>query len=156
MRHAHVCPHCDQRSTRWWNLKVHIKRRHDRFLLDSSLDRYMGRNLLSPNNPYHNIGSATIDSVGNTFEPTYLRQTPLGISQYSPTIDEQRHESGLSQGTVGRIIEVKGLLNKYPQQHIPDGIIRMAIFNSINGDNTLLDQMVVQLYRLDSYNTWPV
>jgi hypothetical protein len=41
-------------------------------------------------------------------------------------------------------------MNKYPQQHIPDGIIRLAIFNSINGDNMLLDQMLEQLHGIDS------
>ena len=41
-------------------------------------------------------------------------------------------------------------MNKYPQQHIPDGIIRLAIFNSTIGDNTLLDQMLEHLHRIDS------
>jgi hypothetical protein len=157
MRHAHVCPHCDHRSTRWWNLKIHIKRRHGGFLVGRS-DRYMDSNPISFNNPYHNIGSATVaDSVGNTFEPRYLSQTPLGLPQYSPstmyrplpTIDEQRYGSGLSQDAIQKIHKLK-LMNNH---HIPDGMIRLAIFNSINGDNTLLDQMWEQLRHLDSI-TW--
>ena|SRR5215831_3528264 len=161
MRHAHVCPHCDHRSTRWWNLKVHIKRRHGGLLFDRSLDS----NPLSLNNSYHNIGSATVaDSVGNTFEPTCIRQqAPLGISQYSssamyrplPTIDEQRYGSGLSQDAIQKIQRLKELLNKHPQCHMPDGVIRLAMFNSINGDNNLLDQMLDDTGRRHNPNCKP-
>jgi hypothetical protein len=62
-------------------------------------------------------------------------------------MDEQRYESGLSQGTIVRIKELKGLMNKFPQY---DGIIRLAIFNSISGDNTLLDQMLEQLHDIEN------
>src|SRR5215469_13537634 len=108
MRVPYYCPYCNQRSTRRWNLDVHIKRRHGGYLLGESLDRYIGSS--TPNNLYRNIGSATVaDSVGNTFEPGYLRQqTPLGISRYSPsaiylplpTIDEQSYGGGLSQDVI--------------------------------------------------------
>jgi hypothetical protein len=73
----------------------------------------MGSNPISPNDPYHNIGYATVqDNVGNTFEPTYLhQQAPLGIPQYPPsamyrplsTIDEQRYGRGISQNTILKI-----------------------------------------------------
>jgi hypothetical protein len=133
MRDPYICPHCDQRSTRRWNLDVHIKRRHGGYLLGESSGRHMD----------------------NTFEPTYLRQqAPLGLPQYSPsamyrplpTIDEQRYGSSLSQDAIQKIHKLK-LMNNH---HIPDGMIRLAMFNSINGDNTLLDQMLEQLSRLDS------
>ena len=43
------------------------------------------------------------------------------------------------------------LLNKYPQYHTnPDDISRLAIYNSINGDNTLLDNKLEQLRTIDS------
>jgi hypothetical protein len=29
MKNIYYCPHCDQRSTRRWNLQTHIKRRHE-------------------------------------------------------------------------------------------------------------------------------
>jgi hypothetical protein len=60
---------------------------------------------------------------------------------YGPmsSMDDQGHGTGLYQGTIARIKELKGLMNKNPQY---DGIIRLAIFNSINGDNNLLDQML--------------
>jgi hypothetical protein len=58
---------------------------------------------------------------------------------YGPSKDGQTYGTGLPQGTVGRIKELKGLMNKFPQY---DRIIRLAIFNSINGDNNLLDQML--------------
>ena len=151
MRHAHVCPYCDHRSTRWWNLKVHIKRRHGGFLLGRSSDS----NSLSPNNPYHNIGSATVaDSIGNTFEPTYLhQQTPVGTSQYStspihrplPTIDV------LSQDKIVKIGELRRLLYKCPQYFTnPDGIIKWAVYCSSNGDDRFLNDKLEQLRSIDS------
>ena len=43
------------------------------------------------------------------------------------------------------------LVYKYPQYHTnPDAIIRLAIYNSINGDNTLLDDKLEQLRTIDS------
>src|SRR5215469_10137609 len=83
MRVPYYCPYCDQRSTRRWNLDVHIKRRHGGYLLGESLDRYIGSS--TPNNLYRNIGSATVtDSVGDSFQPTYIpQQAHVGISQYS-------------------------------------------------------------------------
>jgi hypothetical protein len=155
MRHAYICPHCDQGSTRWWNLKTHIKRRHGGLLLDRSSDRYIGSSppWHTPNNPYHNIGSATVaDTVGNTFEPTYLRQQALGISQYSPTIDEQRYGSGLPQDAIQKIQELKRLLNKYPQYHDngPDEILRWVVHGAINSNNKFLDEMLEQLPSIDS------
>jgi hypothetical protein len=44
MREPYICPDCDQRSTRWWNLKVHMKRKHGGFLLGKSSDGYMANN----------------------------------------------------------------------------------------------------------------
>jgi len=116
----------------------------------------MGSNPLSPNNPYHNIGSATIaDSVDNTFEPTYLRhQTTLGISQY-PTRPIHRPlptvGTGLSQDTIQKIQELKRLLNKYPQYHNidPDEIVRLVVYYCINGDKQPLDEKLEQLGRLE-------
>jgi hypothetical protein len=158
MRVPYYCPYCDQRSTRRWNLDVHIKRRHGGYLLGESSGRHMASNPFwdKSNNPYNNIGSATIaDSVGNTFEPTYLRQqVPLGISQYSPSrpmplMDDQKYGPGLSR--VLKIEELKRLMSKYSQYHEnPDGIIRLAVYNSGNGDNTLLEEKLDQLRVFDS------
>ena len=106
-------------------------------------------------------GSATVaDSVGNTFEPRRIRQqAPSGTSQYytspiyrpTPSMDDQSYGTGLSQGAIQKIQEFKVLINKYPQYHTnPDAIIRLAIYNSINGDNTLLDDKLEQLRTIDS------
>jgi hypothetical protein len=68
-----------------------------------------------------------------------------------PTIDEQRYGSGLSQDAIQKIQELKALMNKYPRYHTnPDGIIRLAVYNSVNGDNTLLDDKLEQLRTIDS------
>jgi hypothetical protein len=43
------------------------------------------------------------------------------------------------------------LMNKYPRYHTnPDSIIRLAVYNSIKGDNTLLDDKLEQLRMIDS------
>jgi hypothetical protein len=105
------------------------------------------------------FGYATIaDSVGNTFQPKYIpQQSPLGTSQYYnsrilrqlPRTDE-KYGTGLSQDNIIKIEEVKRLMNKHPQYHPnPDGVIRLAIFNSINGDDTLLDDKLQQLRIMD-------
>jgi hypothetical protein len=82
------------------------------------------------NNPYHNIGSATVaDSIGNTFEPIYIpEQAPLG-RQYSANsiypprqvMDDQSSWTGLSQDTIVKIHELRRLMNKYPKYNMnPD------------------------------------
>jgi hypothetical protein len=44
-------------------------------------------------------------------------------------------------------------MNKYSHYHTnPDEIIKLAIFNSIIGDDTLIDGKLQQLRRLDTYN----
>jgi hypothetical protein len=154
MRHAHVCPHCDHRSTRWWNLKVHIKRKHGGFLFDRSSD--LGSNPLYPNNTYNNIGFATVtDSVGDSFQPRYIRQqAPVETSQYftgpihRPS-DDQNYGNDLSQKT--KLGELKRLVYKYPQFHnnSPDEIVRWAIYWSSNGDDTILDDLLEQLRSID-------
>ena len=66
-------------------------------------------------------------------------------------MDDQRYGTGLSQETIQKIEQLKRLVYKYPQYHTnPDGIIRLAIYNSINGDDTLLDDKLEQLRNIDS------
>ncbi len=74
----------------------------------------------------------------------------LGVSQAFaspmyrpiPTMQDQSYGTDLSQDKILKIEELKRLMNKYPQYHTnPGDIIRLAIFNSINGDDTLLDQV---------------
>ena len=114
-----------------------------------------------PNYQYNNIGSATVaDSVGETFQSRYIpQQALLDVMQYSaspiyrppPRMDDQRYDTGLSLDNILKIGELKRLVNKYPQYHTnPDGIIRLAIFNSINGDNKPLDEKLEQLRRIES------
>jgi hypothetical protein len=64
-------------------------------------------------------------------------------------IDEQRL-SGISYLTIVKINELKGLMNKYPQYHENlDGIIRLAVYNSINGDDALLNGTLEQVRIFD-------
>jgi hypothetical protein len=169
MKDAYQCPYCHQRSTRRWNLDVHIKRRHYEYLVDRS----------SANNPrlFSNsvrLGHATLaDSIGNAFEPRYsLEQPPMGTSQYSANpiyspvdvsqafanpmyrpmqiMDDQSYGTGLSQEKVLKIQELKLLMNRYSYYHTnPDDIVRLAIFHSINGDDTLLGDKLEQLRSMD-------
>jgi hypothetical protein len=108
-----------------------------------------------PNNPYNNIGSATIaDSV--PFEPTYLLQQALGAPQYSSrpihrsSMDDQSYRTGLSRET--KLEELKRLVYKYPQYHNydPDAIVNWASYCSSNGDNKFLDDKLEQLRSIDS------
>jgi hypothetical protein len=114
------------------------------------------------------LGHATVvDSIDNTFHPTFLPQDAvLRTSQYyaNPTYppnfanpmnrltaDGQSFGTGLSWGTVQKIQELKGLMNKYSSYHTnPDDIIKLAVYNSINGDDTPLDDKLEQLRSLDS------
>ncbi|MGB6533088.1 MAG: hypothetical protein WBF33_33775 [Candidatus Nitrosopolaris sp.] len=172
-RPSYVCTICSEYFTRKYSAKRHNQNLHNSmgeivilidYLAGRSSGQYTPNNPFwyKRNNPYHNFGSATVaDSVDDTFQPKYIsQQTPLGISQYYtssmyrplPTMDEQRYD-GLSQDTIQKADELKRLAYKYPQYlPNPDGIIRLAIFNSINGDNQLLDQMLEQFRRLDSHN----
>lgn len=89
--------------------------------------RYKG-----PMNPHSSISLPQLEELGRT--------TPA---------DGRSYGTGLSWGAVQKIQELKRLINKYPQ-YCPDGIIGLAIYNSINGDDSLLDDKLEQLRRLDS------
>ena len=158
MREPYICPYCDQRSTRRWNLDVHIKRKHGGYLLGRSSDRYVANNppLYSKS---LQLGHASIaDSVGERFQPRYIpQQAPIGTPPsiiYPPlhTMNDQGNGPGLSQGTILKIEQLRRLLNKYPQyqNNDPDEIVRLVIFYCINGDNTLLDDKLEQLRSIDS------
>ena len=168
MRNPYYCPHCDHRSTRRWNLDVHIKRKHGGYLLNKSLDHM-------PNNPplYSNsvrLGHPILaDSIDNSFHPKFLPQEmPLATSQYSayPALDvrqtfvnppmqimnHQNYVAGSSPETILKIAELKPLVNKYPQFHTIDAdeIVKWAIYCSSNRDNKFLDDMLDQLRTIDS------
>jgi hypothetical protein len=79
-----------------------------------------------------------------------MQTSPSTIRPPLHTIDDQRN-GGLSQGVIQKIQELKGLMNKYSSYHTnPDDIIKFAIYNSINGDDTPLDDKLEQLRSLDS------
>jgi hypothetical protein len=154
MREPYICPHCDQRSTRWWNLKIHMKRKHGEYSLDRSSGQY------TPNNPYHTIGGTVADSVGNTFQPRYLpQQAPLGTSQYSagptyqplPAMDVQKYATPLTPETTLKIEELKRLVYKYGQyQNIDPGeIVKWAINGTLKGDTQFLDKKLEQLHMIE-------
>ena len=158
MRGPYICQYCDQRSTRWWNLKIHMKRKHGEY----SLGRSSGQNTpnnpfwYKHNNPYHNFGGTVADSVGNTFQSRYIpQQAPLGTSQHSaspmyPPMDDQGYGGGLSQER--KIDELRRLVHKYPQyqDNDPNVIVEWANYCSMNGDNKFLDDKLEQLRTIDS------
>ena len=171
-RPNYVCTVCSEHFTRKYSAKRHNQNIHNGaaeivrlidYLAGRSSGQYMPDNPFwyKRNNSYLSFGSATIaDNVVDAFQPRYMpQQIAAGIPQYSAspmysprqTIDDQSHVTGLSQGAVQKIQEFKVLMNKYPQYHTnPDAIIRLAIYNSINGDNTLLDDKLEQLRYIDS------
>jgi hypothetical protein len=102
------------------------------------------------------MGSTMV--AGDTFQPRYIpQQAPIGTSPSTicpprHTMDDQRN-GGLSPGAIQKIQELKLLMNKYPRYNTnPDGITRLAIYNSINGDYTLLDDKLAQLRRMERLN----
>jgi hypothetical protein len=119
---------------------------------------------MANNSPLYNqsvhLGHPTVaDSIGDRFQHRYFpEQTPLDVSpnfanpmyRHMPTTDGQSYGTGLSWATLQKIQELKGLMNKYSCYHTnPDDIIRVAIYNSINGDDTLLDGKLEQLRSMD-------
>jgi hypothetical protein len=95
MRHAYICPYCEQRSTRRWNLDVHIKRKHGGYLLGRSSGPYMTNSPVFDRKSVQ-FGHATVaDSVGEMFEPRYIPQrTPIGTLPSTirlQTMDDQRN-----------------------------------------------------------------
>jgi hypothetical protein len=156
MREPYICPYCNQRSTRRWNLDVHIKRKHDGYLLGKSSGLYVVNNppLYSKS---LQLGDTTIaDNVGETLQPRYI--PPQILQNFNPLYRPQHtmdDRNSLSQGKILKIHELKRLMNKYPRYHTnPDGIIRLAVYNSINGDNTLLDDKLEQLRTIDSLSKY--
>jgi hypothetical protein len=70
-------------------------------------------------------------------------------------MDDPGNRTGLTQDNIVKIQELKRLAYKYPHYcAIPDGAIKLAIYNSINGDNTLLDQMLERLRSVDAMNKY--
>jgi hypothetical protein len=102
------------------------------------------------------FGHATVaDSVGDAFQPRHSTSIPQYSASplYPPRqiMDDPTNRTGLSQDTIVKIQEIKRLMYKNPNYCANlDGAIKLAIYNSINGDNTLVDQMLEQLRTIDS------
>jgi hypothetical protein len=160
MKDPYHCPYCNQRSTRRWNLEVHIKRKHRR-----SPGPYLASHPFwyNPTNPYHNIESTTVADNGGNIQPRYgLQQASVGISQYSAgpiyqpwqTIDDQSYVTSLTQNAIQKIQEIQRLVKKYPQ-YCPDHLLQWIIISCDNGDNQLLDDKLEQLRTIDRrLNGW--
>lgn len=173
-RPNYVCTVCSEYFTRKYSGKRHNNNLHNGaaeivrlidYLAGRSSGQYMPDNPFwyKRSNPYHNIGSATVaDTLGDTFNPIYMpKQAPLekARTQYSTsptyrsvdTIDDQTYRTSLSQAKILKVGEFKRLINKYSRYcNNPDGILELAIYNSINGDDTLLDNKLEQLRTIDS------
>jgi hypothetical protein len=76
------------------------------------------------------------------------------VHPLDPVIDDQSYVTSLPRSAIQKIQEFKALMNKYPKYHPnPDGIIRWALFNSI--DDTFLDSKLDQLRIIDKrLNGW--
>ncbi|MGA9149176.1 MAG: hypothetical protein WBZ36_01255 [Candidatus Nitrosopolaris sp.] len=170
-RPSYVCATCSEHFTRKYSATRHNHNLHNGaaeivrlidYLAGRSSGQYTPNNPFwyKHNNPYHNFGGTVADSAGNNFQPAYLpQQEPPQILQNfanplyrpPPRMDDQRYDTNLSPDIIPKIGELKRLVNKYPQYRTnPDGIIRLAIYDSINGNNTLLDSKLEQLRTIDS------
>ena len=171
---SYVCTVCSEHFTRKYSGNRHNQNLHYGnadivrlidYLAGRSSGLYTPNNpfWFKPNNPYRNIRPATIpDSIGNTFDPTYLPQQGPRISEnfanplyrQTPTTDVQSYGTTLSQDTIVKIDELRRLMNKHPKYHTnSNGIIQWAIHTSINGDNTFLDDKLEQLRTIESLAT---
>jgi hypothetical protein len=170
-RPSYVCTVCSEHFTRKYSAKRHNENLHNGaaeivklidYLAGRSSGQYMPNNPFwyKHYNPYHNFGSATVaDTIGDTFQSRYIpQQTPLGISQNytSPTSRPMaRMDEGLgtalSQETMLKIEQLKRLVHKYRQYQDtdPNVIVEWAVYCSINGDNTFLDEKLAQLRSID-------
>jgi hypothetical protein len=167
-RLTYVCATCSEHFTRKYSAKRHNQNLHNGaaeivrlidYLAGRSTGQYMPDNPFwhKRNNPYNNIGSATIaDTVRDTYQPIYIpQQAPIGISQYgtSPmhTIHDQSYGTGLSPETTHKINELKRLVYKYRQyQNIdPDEIVKWAINGALKGDIEFLDKKLQQLHMIE-------
>jgi hypothetical protein len=162
-RPSYVCTTCSEHFTRKYSARRHNNNLHNGAaeivrLIDYLAGRSSGQ--YTPNNPfwfkrknpYHDIGSLTVaDSVGDSFQPTYIPQrAPVGISQHPPTMEDQKYGPGLSRQLKNE--ELKRLMGKHSQYHEnPNGVIRYAVYNSINDDDTILDDKLEQLRSIDRF-----
>jgi hypothetical protein len=84
-------------------------------------------------------------------QPQPPNVSPDPTDQQFQTIDTRNDYGALSQENILKIQEFKRLMYKYSQYHLnPDGFIKCVTYLSINGDNTLLDEMLEQLRMVDS------
>ena len=130
--------------------------------------------------PIHTFapGATAADSMGDTLRPGGLQQetlsrsipTPLSLQSASqpqpqspdvspyPTdrisqpIDTRNDQGTLSQETMLKIQELKRLVYRYPQYYSnPDAVIKCATYWSINGDNTVLDEILENLRMFSNF-----
>jgi hypothetical protein len=72
-------------------------------------------------------------------------------------MDVQKYATSLTPETTHKINELKRLVYKYRQYQNsdPDEIVRLVVYNCINGDDTLLDNKLEQLRTIESrLNGW--
>ena len=176
MRVPYYCPYCDQRSTRRWNLDVHIKRKHGGYLLGRSSDRSMANNP-----PWYGksvqLGHAMVaDCVGNTFQPRYIpQQTPVADSSYpsenhviTDTTNSFRPETlfqsplpaalpNLHTTTVQeKLVELKILVAKFSFPEDARKILEWANIRLPQGDEGFLNNKLEQLRMLDRQGWIPI
>jgi hypothetical protein len=111
----------------------------------------------NPGSYRNSIQFGHADSVFDGFQPKYSTniQQYSGSTMYPPMQIMEDHGTGLSQDTIIKIQELKRLAYRYPHYcAIPDGAIKLAIYYSINRDNTLLDQMLELLRSVDAMNKY--
>jgi hypothetical protein len=126
----------------------------------------------------HNFGHATTvaaDSMGDTFRhrglqgqyqhcPQHPQQAqshsislpslqPPVIQDVSPSKNTTNDHGILSQETILKIQELKGLVSKY-STHNAAAVIQCVTYFTVNGDNTLLDEKLEELRSIDAINKY--
>jgi hypothetical protein len=78
-----------------------------------------------------------------------LPYPPDQISKSQP-MSTTNNKGTLSQETLLKIQELKRLLNQYAQYQNPDAFVKCATYYSSNGDNTILDEMLLNLRMISN------
>jgi hypothetical protein len=119
-----------------------------------SMGDFRPRGLQQQQTPFQSIQTPRALSLPSTSQ---AQPQPQGVLSYPPDrisepIEKTNHQGPISQETLLKIQEVKRLVNQYPQDSGADAFVRRcATFYSINGDNTILDEMLQNLRMISNF-----
>lgn len=125
------------------------RRRSDKLIhrYGHATDTYSLRANIRPTGLQQQIQSSSIP----TTRPSGSQSPSVSPDPTDQHIDTSNDEGNLSQETILKIEELKRRIYGYSQyHHNPGAIINCIVYYCNNGDNTLLDEKLEQLRRIDA------